>query len=77
MRKTLLALALALTASNLALGVYASVCETAGGARMCGTACMTGSDGGCLCQGECTAAELKWVDGASGGGGGDEELMSE
>lgn len=75
MRKILLAVALTLTACNLTLGVYASVCESAKGSRACGKTCVAVSDGSCKCEGECSADELKWVDGASGGG--DEELMTE
>ena len=67
MKKLLLGLALFLTASNLAAGVvYAAVCQSAGGARMCGVACVTGPAGNCQCEGTCTSGELKWVDGAGG-----------
>jgi hypothetical protein len=74
MRKMILALALTVTAGNLAIGVYAAVCESHGGARACGTNCAAMPDGGCICSGSCTSSELTWVDGANKGGGGDEEL---
>ncbi len=74
MRKRVLTIALAVTACNLALGVaYAAVCESSGGSRACGTTCAAKADGGCTCTGNCSADELKWVDGA--GGSGDEELL--
>jgi hypothetical protein len=72
MRKTILAIALSVTAFNLSLGVvYAAVCESSKGAKACGTTCTGGADGSCSCTGSCTADERKWVDGT---GGGDEEL---
>ncbi len=75
MRKTILVIALAVTAFNLSLGVvYAAVCESSKGAKACGTTCTAGADGSCSCTGSCTADERKWVDG-TGGGGGDEELL--
>ena len=65
MKKFILALALLVTASNLAVGVvYASVCSGTNGGRACGTDCTSMADGKCVCQGACTADELKWVDGA-------------
>ncbi len=78
MRKMVLALALTVTACNLAIGVYAAVCESRGGGRACGTSCAAMPDGGCICSGSCTASELTWVDGANKGGGDEElELMAE
>jgi hypothetical protein len=78
MRKIVLTIALAVTACNLALGVaYASVCESSGGARACGSNCSADANGHCICSGSCTADELKWVDGANKGGGDEEELLAE
>lgn len=74
MRKLLLALALTLTAGNLALGAYAAVCESVKGARACGTDCTGGADGTCKCTGGCSTAEMNWV---AGGGSGGEELLAE
>lgn len=65
MKKLILVLAL-LTAGNLTAGaVYASVCESAGGSRACGSSCVVLPNGGCSCQGSCSAAELNWVDGGA------------
>ncbi len=67
MKKFILALALLVTASNLAVGVaYASVCSGTNGGRACGSACTALPNGGCACTGSCTADEMKWVDGAGG-----------
>jgi hypothetical protein len=64
MKKFILAFALLVTASNLAVGVaYAAVCKSSGGARSCGAACTPNSDGSCSCSGECSAAERDWVAG--------------
>ena len=64
MKKTILTLALLITASNLALGVvYAATCTGPGGSRLCGTTCRRTSDGACACEGPCTKAELEWVAG--------------
>jgi len=66
MKKFILAIALLVTASNLAVGVvYAAVCESSKGARACGSGCTVLADGGCGCQGTCSAAELDWVSGGS------------
>ena len=54
MRKFLLALALAVTLSNMTLGViYACKCTGTGGATCCGADCYKFSDGGCMCSGAC------------------------
>ena len=75
-RKILLSLAIALTVCNLTIGIgYASVCQSSGGARACGTTCAAGSDGRCVCEGVCTADERAWV--AAAKGGGDEELLEQ
>jgi len=67
LKKTLLGLAILVTASNLAAGVaYASVCIGSGGARLCGSTCATNSAGSCVCEGSCTADEMKWVAGGKG-----------
>lgn len=64
MKKFILAIALLVTASNLAVGVaYAAVCKSSGGARSCGASCTPNSDGSCTCSGECSAAERDWVAG--------------
>lgn len=64
MKKTILTLAVLITASNLALGVvYAATCTGPGGSRLCGTTCRRASDGACACEGTCTKAELDWVAG--------------
>jgi len=69
MKKILLSLAIAITACNLTIGIgYAAVCQSNKGARACGTACISYSDGTCGCTGSCTADELTWVAGAKGGG---------
>lgn len=66
MKKTVLTLALLITGSNLALGiVYAATCTGPGGSRLCGTTCSKAADGSCVCQGNCTRAEMDWV---AGGG---------
>lgn len=65
MKKFILALALLVTASNLAVGVaYAAVCSGTNGGRACGGDCTALANGGCACSGSCTADEMKWVDGA-------------
>lgn len=75
MRRIILALGIAVTLCNLTIGIsYASICQTAGGARACGEKCTTVPDGRCLCEGSCTADEMKWV---GGGKGDDEELLME
>ena len=67
MKKFILALALMVTASNLAVGVaYAAVCSGKSGGRACGEVCTSQPNGACACTGSCTADELKWVDGAGG-----------
>lgn len=67
LKKTLLGLAFALTVANLAAGAaYAAICQSTGGARVCGLACVTQPGGTCLCEGSCSADELKWVEGAGG-----------
>jgi len=67
MKKFILAIALLLTASNLAAGVvYAAVCSGTNGGRACGGECTALANGGCACTGSCTADEMKWVDGAGG-----------
>lgn len=67
MKKLILAIALLVTASNLAVGVvYAAVCSGSNGGRACGQECTGRADGGCSCTGSCSADELKWVDGAGG-----------
>jgi hypothetical protein len=79
-KKLLLSLAIVLTACNLTIGIgYAAVCQSTGGARACGTSCAVMPDGGCLCQGTCTADELAWVAGAKGDAEerGDEERDDE
>lgn len=64
MKKTILTLALLITASNLALGVvYAATCTGPGGSRLCGKTCTKASDGTCICEGSCTKAEMDWVAG--------------
>lgn len=70
MKKILLGVAILLTAANLAGVAYAAVCETAGGARQCGAHCTNASGGRCVCEGACSADEMKWV----GGGGGAAEM---
>lgn len=71
MKKIVLSGALLLTAANLAIGItYAATCEQ-GGARLCGSTCSKNSSGNCICEGKCTAAEMDWVAGKSGG---EEEL---
>lgn len=75
MKKVLLALGVLITVCNLTLGIaYPAVCQDRKGARACGTSCSAYPDGTCVCQGNCTADEMKWVGGA---GGGDEELLME
>ena len=66
MKKTILTLALLITASNLAVGItYAAICTAPGGARLCGATCSKTSNGACACEGSCTKAEMDWV---AGGG---------
>lgn len=75
MKRILLALAIAVTVSNLTIGIgYSAVCQSSGGVRACGKDCVIYPDGGCNCTGTCTADEMKWVEGA---GKGDEELLLE
>ncbi len=64
-RRILLAVALTITTFNFAIGIaYSAVCISSGGARACGTACTTLSDGSCGCQGTCTKDERDWVAGS-------------
>ena len=63
MKKTIFTLALVITVSNLALGVYAATCTGPGGSRLCGKTCSKASDGTCICEGSCTKAEMDWVEG--------------
>lgn len=65
-RKILLAVAVVVTACNLTVGAYSAVCISSGGARACGEACTTLSDGSCGCRGTCTKEERDWVGGAKG-----------
>lgn len=65
MKKMLLGVAILLTAANLAGVAYASVCETSGGSRVCGTRCSSASEGRCVCEGSCSSAELDWVAGGA------------
>jgi hypothetical protein len=75
LKKTLLGLAILLTASNLAaVAVYAGVCQSTGGSRACGQTCVTQPTGSCNCEGSCTADELKWVAGGGGHAALEEEL---
>jgi hypothetical protein len=54
MKKFLLLLTLAVTFSNVALGIaYACKCTSSGGSTCCGSVCSTFSDGSCLCTGSC------------------------
>jgi hypothetical protein len=77
LKKTLLGLALTLTAANLAAGAaYAAICQSTGGSRTCGLACATNPDGSCSCTGACSADELKWVEGAGGKAAALEEASS-
>ena len=72
MKKLILALAIALTACNLAVGIgFAAVCQDTKGSRYCGTTCASSSGGGCTCTGGCSKEEMDWV----GAGKHDEELM--
>jgi hypothetical protein len=64
MRKLILALAIAVTAGNLANAAYAAICQGVNGGRACGSICTGLADGACGCTGSCSAEELKWVDGA-------------
>ena len=65
LKKTLLGLAITLTAANLAAGAaYAAICQSSGGSRSCGLACQTNSGGSCSCTGECSASERDWVAGS-------------
>lgn len=67
LKKTLLGLAILLTAANLGAGAaYAAICQSTGGSRVCGNVCATNPGGSCSCEGACTADELKWVEGAKG-----------
>ena len=54
MKKLLLTLALAVTFSNVALGIaYACKCTSKGGSTCCGSVCTANPDGGCSCSGSC------------------------
>jgi hypothetical protein len=67
LKKMLLSLAILVTAANVAaVAVYAGVCQSSGGARACGSTCATQPGGSCVCEGSCSADELKWVAGAGG-----------
>lgn len=67
MKKMILAIALSVTASNLAVGItYAAVCKSAGGAKSCGESCTPHADGSCTCTGSCTKEERDWVLGTGG-----------
>lgn len=71
MKKVILVLLLVFSAANLTISVtYAAICKGKGGARACGTQCVTISDGQCGCTGSCTKEELDWV----GNAGGEAEL---
>ena len=73
MRKLLLAIALFVTAANLAIGVtYAAICQSSKGARACGTTCVATAAGACECTGQCTKEERDWV-----GGGGSQAMEIE
>ncbi len=73
LKRILLGLAIMLTAANLAAGAaYAAICQSSGGARSCGLACQTNSNGSCSCTGECSATERNWV-----AGSGDKVAMME
>lgn len=74
MKKLFMAIAIAVTVSNLTIGIgYAAVCQSTKKVRACGTTCATNPDGTCACSGDCTAAERDWVTGAKA----DEELLAE
>lgn len=65
LKKTLLGLAITLTAANLAAGAaYAAICQSSGGSRSCGLACQTNANGSCSCSGECSSSERDWVAGS-------------
>ena len=67
MSKSLLIMALFVTAANLTIGVsYAATCQSSKGARACGTTCVATAAGACECTGQCTKEERDWV-GAGGG----------
>ena len=71
MKKLILAIAIAVTACNLAVGIgFAAVCQDTKGSRYCGATCTTSSGGGCSCTGACSKEERDWV-----GAGGHEELL--
>lgn len=67
MKKIVLAVAIAVSMCNLAIGItYAAVCQDTHGDRFCGGVCATGEGGLCACTGSCSQSELKWVGGAKG-----------
>ena len=71
MKKILLAVAIAVTACNLSLGIsFAAVCQDTHGNRFCGNTCATVGGSTCACQGACSKEERDWV-----GGAGHEELL--
>jgi hypothetical protein len=71
MKKIVLAIAIAVSTCNLAIGIsYAAVCQDTHGNRFCGGLCATEAGGICGCGGPCSDAEMKWV----GGNKGAEEL---
>lgn len=68
MKKVLLGLGVLVTICNLTIGVaYSAVCQESTGGRLCGTECTASAGGKCYCSGQCTEAELQWLE--SGGGG--------
>jgi len=73
MKKIVLAIAIAVSMCNLAIGItYAAVCQDTNGNRYCGQNCKTPPSGsGCQCTGTCSDKEYDWV---GGGKGGAEEL---
>ena len=77
MKKIVLAIAIAVSMCNLAIGItYAAVCQDSHGDRFCGHDCQTGTDGvGCQCSGACSNGEMNWVAGGKGGAGELEEVF--
>ena len=64
MKKIVLAVAIAVSTCNLAIGItYAAVCQDTHGNRFCGEMCATEAGGICGCAGGCSDAEMKWVGG--------------
>lgn len=63
MRRMLLMIGLSITLCNVALGVYAATCSGPGGSRICGRECGRIPNGQCVCEGSCTAEEMRWVAG--------------